>query len=200
MNSFNKTEAAVFSCRLCFLKAFPQYNYTIHKEKYWTSLSSFNQPEESPWSLWPARRRLSSCEVREWRYGAGADTAGSWGCGPRPGEEPSQAAKPGRSRSPAIMDIVWEPEGFYYIAGKLRNEIVPSLLSHKVPKLEKCLISHDIQRTHHGQGANNIPHRGHQHFEGAEVPNTNGMLITTWPQICSQHRRDSTNISQWCPI
>ena len=23
MNSFNKTEAAVFSCRLCFLKAFP---------------------------------------------------------------------------------------------------------------------------------------------------------------------------------
>jgi len=23
MNSFNKTEAAVFSCRLCFLRAFP---------------------------------------------------------------------------------------------------------------------------------------------------------------------------------
>jgi len=30
MNSFNKTEAAVFSCRLCFLRAFPFISLTIH--------------------------------------------------------------------------------------------------------------------------------------------------------------------------
>jgi len=37
MNSFNKTEAAVFSCRLCFLRAFPfislveQFNSSLKK-------------------------------------------------------------------------------------------------------------------------------------------------------------------------
>jgi len=32
MNSFNKTEAAVFSCRLCFLRAFPfiSLNYVVN--------------------------------------------------------------------------------------------------------------------------------------------------------------------------
>jgi len=29
MNSFNKTEAAVFSCRLCFLRAFPIISFII---------------------------------------------------------------------------------------------------------------------------------------------------------------------------
>jgi len=29
MNSFNKTEAAVFSCRLCFLKGFPFHQFNI---------------------------------------------------------------------------------------------------------------------------------------------------------------------------
>jgi len=29
MNSFNKTEAAVFSCRLCFLRAFPFISFII---------------------------------------------------------------------------------------------------------------------------------------------------------------------------
>ena len=30
MNSFNKTEAAVFSCRLCFLRAFPFIGLIVH--------------------------------------------------------------------------------------------------------------------------------------------------------------------------
>ena len=30
MNSFNKTEAAVFSCRLCFLRAFPFISFSDH--------------------------------------------------------------------------------------------------------------------------------------------------------------------------
>jgi len=30
MNSFNKTEAAVFSCRLCFLRAFPFISLNPH--------------------------------------------------------------------------------------------------------------------------------------------------------------------------
>jgi len=30
MNSFNKTEAAVFSCRLCFLRAFPFISFILH--------------------------------------------------------------------------------------------------------------------------------------------------------------------------
>ena len=37
MNSFNKTEAAVFSCRLCFLRAFP--------------FISLIQPQLSAWSV-----------------------------------------------------------------------------------------------------------------------------------------------------
>jgi len=32
MNSFNKTEAAVFSCRLCFLRAFPFISFFV---RYW---------------------------------------------------------------------------------------------------------------------------------------------------------------------
>ena len=35
MNSFNKTEAAVFSCRLCFLRAFPFISFlTLHGLSY----------------------------------------------------------------------------------------------------------------------------------------------------------------------
>ena len=33
MNSFNKTEAAVFSCRLCFLRAFPFISFTYERWK-----------------------------------------------------------------------------------------------------------------------------------------------------------------------
>ena len=31
MNSFNKTEAAIFSCRLCFLRAFPFISFIFNK-------------------------------------------------------------------------------------------------------------------------------------------------------------------------
>ena len=34
MNSFNKTEAAVFSCRLCFLRAFPFISSIIFRSQY----------------------------------------------------------------------------------------------------------------------------------------------------------------------
>ena len=34
MNSFNKTEAAVFSCRLCFLRAFPFISLTKQQFKF----------------------------------------------------------------------------------------------------------------------------------------------------------------------
>ena len=34
MNSFNKTEAAVFSCRLCFLRAFPFISLLLLRMEY----------------------------------------------------------------------------------------------------------------------------------------------------------------------
>ena len=39
MNSFNKTEAAVFSCRLCFLRAFPFISLNKYKCKDHTCLT-----------------------------------------------------------------------------------------------------------------------------------------------------------------
>jgi len=39
MNSFNKTEAAVFSCRLCFLRAFPFI--ILYKEQWTASVANF---------------------------------------------------------------------------------------------------------------------------------------------------------------
>ena len=40
MNSFNKTEAAVFSCRLCFLRAFPFISLIKHRVSYFVGLLS----------------------------------------------------------------------------------------------------------------------------------------------------------------
>ena len=43
MNSFNKTEAAVFSCRLCFLRAFPFISlmHTCKLQKRYVNIDTF---------------------------------------------------------------------------------------------------------------------------------------------------------------
>jgi len=43
MNSFNKTEAAIFSCRLCFLRAFPfiSLNHVMSSDSCSVSVSRF---------------------------------------------------------------------------------------------------------------------------------------------------------------
>ena len=51
MNSFNKTEAAVFSCRLCFLRAFPFIS--LVKKEY---IPIYSAP-----SVLPAKSLFSDC-------------------------------------------------------------------------------------------------------------------------------------------
>jgi len=59
MNSFNKTEAAVFSCRLCFLRAFPFISFISLQ---WPPQSPDLNPIETLWG--DIKRALRSCRSR----------------------------------------------------------------------------------------------------------------------------------------
>jgi len=51
MNSFNKTEAAVFSCRLCFLRAFPFISLLLLKLNLYFKHISGNYPGGWKWHI-----------------------------------------------------------------------------------------------------------------------------------------------------
>jgi len=54
MNSFNKTEAAVFSCRLCFLRAFPFIS--LMNMHTWIPHSDFSKAL----SLYPSEKSIEN--------------------------------------------------------------------------------------------------------------------------------------------
>jgi len=67
MNSFNKTEAAVFSCRLCFLRAFP-FISLICKYMYFLDVSQYYSATELYMYFHIARYRYITYNHSEYFY------------------------------------------------------------------------------------------------------------------------------------
>jgi len=66
MNSFNKTEAAVFSCRLCFLRAFPFIS--LRKPGLLFSRAGYAPLGLSLSSVWFKRRTVSLYQLHIYAY------------------------------------------------------------------------------------------------------------------------------------
>jgi len=67
MNSFNKTEAAVFSCRLCFLRAFPFISLTKQKAIPPTRIAiCVHQPKDVEYHSWIKVKNLIKFENTIW--------------------------------------------------------------------------------------------------------------------------------------